>query len=384
MNNSCEHNFTIPITYEEFEAFKNCSQFASDFSSIPKNKEVERVFRILLYIIATIANSILLLVIYKDPLVRLRNATSYFLMNLAIADLLSVFGYIAHWILQLKPPDLQASVTLTNHDIALCIAAIGSQCSLLMIMVFSLDRYFAITHAYIYKKITSNKCAVAMVVIFPWCFAITIMPVIYFGPFNNDVHNMLTRVLAGNFIVLCVITLTVHPYTHCVFLKNIKALKKSSVSHKELLEENLKVSRVLANTVFLVSVCLIIHILPYFVAFCFHVTGCYQCLLNSSFQSFWRFYPILSSIRFVINSTIYAWRLPLYKKSLKTLLINCGFGNREVRPRTQIGQDSRSNETNRVTKESNNIESESSKNHEVNSQEKNYELSSFANGEIIS
>ena len=328
-NDPCDfanNNFSKIFSPEDYKIFENCSfkDNASDFSSISRHKKAEIAFQFLFNFVASVGNCLLLFVMYKDPLKRLRNSTSYFIINLTFADLLSTTSGITETVIQLNPQDPKASDIQEDQKLAACIYGIGIQCSLLMIMIFSLDRYIAIAHAYAYRNIVGKKYIVVSVIFLPWCFAIITLPVMYFASFNNDVHELLTRMLAGNFIALSCITLTVHPYTHWVFVRRIKDLRNSSSNHKQLLEENLKVAKVLATTVLVVSICLIIFILPYFVSFCFYVARCDKCFLSNTFLSFWPYYPLLSSIRVTINSVVYAWRLPLYRKSLKAIFAPCG------------------------------------------------------------
>ena len=326
MNDPCDfgnNNFNYTsFTKADFKIFENCTfeYNSSDLGSFSRNKKVKHVFQFIFYIMASIGNCLLLFVMYKDPLKRFRNSTSYFIINLALADLFSTASGITETVIQLNPQDPRVGDTQQNQQLAACFNGIGIQCSLLMTMIFSLDRYMAIAHSYTYKNLVALRHVVVMVITLPWCFAFITLPVMYFASLANNVHEMLTRILAGNFIALSCVTLTVHPYTHWVFKKRMKELAQSNCNHKQLLEENLKIAKVLTTTVLLVSICLLVFIIPYFVAFCFHVAKCDKCFLNNAFLTFWPYYPLLSSVRVAVNSVVYAWRLPLYRKSLKALL----------------------------------------------------------------
>ena len=300
----------------------NCSfQLNSSGFGVQPGKKLERAFKLLFYSVACVGNFLLLFVMHKDPLKRFRNATSYFIINLTLADLLSTVSGITESAIQLNPQDPQKLFdTLESQNIAACIDGIGIQCALLMTMIFSIDRYIAIVHAYTYKNVVANKYIVVTAIILPWCFAIIALPVMYFALLNKDIQEALTRMLAGNFTALTCITLTVHPYTHSVFLRRLKDLRKSSTTHQQLMEQNLRVAKVLATTVLLVSICLAVFISPYFVAFCFNIAKCDTCFLHGVFLSFWQYYPLLSCVRIMMNSVVYAWRLPLYRKSLKVIL----------------------------------------------------------------
>ena len=329
MSDPCDFansNFSMKFSLDDFKIFENCSweNNSTDFGLLSLDKRVKIVFQFLFYFVASLGNCLLLLVLYKDPLKRFRNSTSYFIINLTLADILSTASGITETVIQLKPQDSKIGDTQQNQSLAACIHGIGIQCSLLMVMVFSLDRYIAIAHAYTYEKIVGKKYIVVSVIFLPWCFAITTLPIMYFASLADNVHELLTRMLASNFIALSCVTLIVHPRTHWVFLRRMKDLRNSIPNQGHLLEENMKVAKVLATTVLVVSINLIIFILPYFVSFCFYAARCDKCFLNETFLSFWPYYPLLSSIRVTINSVVYAWRLPLYRKSLKAVFATCG------------------------------------------------------------
>ena len=332
MNDPCDfanNNFNMTDSSLDFKIFENCSwnhNSSGDFGSLSRNKRVEIAFQFLFYTVASLGNCLLLFVMYKDPLKRFRNSTSYFIINLTLADILSSASGITETVTQLNPQDSKTGDIQGNQKLAACINGIGIQCSLLMVMIFSLDRYIAIAHAYTYEKLVRRKCIVMSVILLPWCFAIITLPVMYFASLTDDVHELLTRMLAGNFIALSCVTLIVHPFTHWVFLRRMKDLRNSIPNQGHLLEENLIIAKVLATTVLVVSCCLIIFILPYFVSFCFYVARCDKCFLDNAFLSFWPYYRLLSSIRVTINSVVYAWRLPLYRKSLKAVFATCGNG----------------------------------------------------------
>lgn len=331
MTDPCDfanNNFNNTFAQEDYSIFENCSMEnvssnSSDFN-FASEKTVQIVFQFLLYFMASIGNCLLLFVMYRDPLKRFRNSTSYFIINLTLADLLSTASGISETVMQLNPPVPTTGDIPINYKITGCVSCIGIECSLLMIMVFTLDRYVAIAHAFRYNNFFGKRYIAVTAIIISWCFAIVSLPVMYFASLADNIQDLLTRVLASNFIALCFVTLTLHPYTHWVFSTRIHALRNSSANHKQLLEENLKVAKVLATTVLAVSLCSIFFSLPYFIAFCFYNAKCDSCFLSEAFQSFWKFFSLCPSARVMVNTLLYAWRLPLYRKSLIAL---CAFGN---------------------------------------------------------
>ena len=167
----------------------------------------------------------------------------------------------------------------------------------------------------------TNKFVLVILLSFPWCFSVIALPVIYFDPAYRD-ERTLTNLFAGDVIALIAISLMVHPLTYWTFKRKTNDFPSSSCTNKQIQKENLKIAKVLSNTVLLVSICLITFMSPYLVAFSFSLAECDQCFLSNAFLSFWQYYPLITAIRLMTNSSVYAWRLPLYKESLRALVAN--------------------------------------------------------------
>ena len=294
----------------------NCSFDTNSDFYLPSqpDRETETAFKLIIYFLSAIANLLLLHVIYRDPLKRFRNPPSYFIANFTIADLVSIISGICDSIFYLHPEK-------TSQEIAGCFAAVGLQSSFLIIMLFAIDRYAAIAHPYKYQNFMRKKIVLVILILCPWCFSTIALPVIYFAPAFSS-GKTLTKLFAGDVIALTAISLIVHPLTYWTFKRKIKELSSSSYTNKQMRKENLKIAKVLSTTVLVVSVCLITFMSPYVVAFSFILADCNQCLLSHTFVSFWQYYPLLTAIRLMTNSLVYAWRLPLYRESLKALIAN--------------------------------------------------------------
>ena len=123
-------NTTCNFTALDF----NCSFDTNfDYARRPSqpDKNTETAFKLTFYFLAAIENSLLLYVIYKDPLKRFRNTPSYFIGNFTIADLVSIISGICDSIFHFNPQK-----TEQTQEIVGCFAAIGIQSSFLIIMDF--------------------------------------------------------------------------------------------------------------------------------------------------------------------------------------------------------------------------------------------------------
>ena len=290
----------------------NCSFDTNSDFYLPSqpDRETETAFKLIIYFLSAIANLLLLHVIYRDPLKRFRNPPSYFIASFTIADLVSIISGICDSIFLLNP-----------QLIADCFSAIGIQSSFLTIMLFAFDRYAANAHPYKYENFMTKKNVLVILIFFPWCFSIIALPVIYYAPIYGY-RETVTKLFAGNIIILTAISLIVHPLTYWTFRRNIKGLSSSRYRNIQIQKENLKIAKVLFTTALVVSISLITFMSPYIVVFSFILADCNKCLLSHAFQSFWQYYPLLTAIRLMTNSLVYAWRLPLYRESLKAFIAN--------------------------------------------------------------
>ena len=114
-------------------------------------------------VIAAIANVLLLLAIYKNPLKYFRNPTTYFIANLAISDLLNSLFHFE-----------EVFVTQTTYRSTFCFpGALGTINSAILdfsyfltfpsVAVLALERYVSIAHPLWHQvKVTSRLCYICI------------------------------------------------------------------------------------------------------------------------------------------------------------------------------------------------------------------------------
>jgi len=110
----------------------------------------------LISVVVTIGNILVLLVIYKDPLNKLKTPFTYFIVNLAFADLLvgvvTCPVYVYTLVLE-STGELSETMAKTYH-MAFFISATAS---ILSLVALSIDRYVTIAFPLKYKYYFSNK-----------------------------------------------------------------------------------------------------------------------------------------------------------------------------------------------------------------------------------
>ena len=150
------------------------SSFACNGVHAPKAVSVfSAVMVSLLCIMITTGNVLVILVIYKDPLKKLRTPFTYFIVNLACADLIvgvitcPIFTYT----LILETLGSLSEVMAKTYHMTFFIS---STASILSLVALSVDRYIAIAFPFKYKYFfTATRCRAITLVIWILAFSIS-------------------------------------------------------------------------------------------------------------------------------------------------------------------------------------------------------------------
>merc|ERR1712013_257277 len=131
----------------------------------------------LISVIATTGNVGIVLIILKDPLKKLHNSFHYFLLNLALSDLLLAIVTMPIGVASLVQEYLKHEKVLTKaFHVTLFMSGTAS---LLSLIALSVDRYIAVKHHIKYKRLlTGYRCTVVCVCI--WVFSFS-FPFLYFA-----------------------------------------------------------------------------------------------------------------------------------------------------------------------------------------------------------
>ena len=156
-------NLLIWVVFPKFGLLKNCPLFTCVVSAV-------------LAIVAIIGNTSIVAAVIKDPLKKLHTPFNYFLVNLAVSDL--IIGVItmpvSTYLHYTEYMDSLEIVVVKTLHMSYFISATSS---LLSLIALSLDRLIAITYATKYRKyMRFRRCLLVSAVI--WIISLSI-PFIY-------------------------------------------------------------------------------------------------------------------------------------------------------------------------------------------------------------
>ena len=223
------------------------------------------------FIVITLGNLMIVIAVVKDPLKKLRSPFNYFVINLAVADLIvgiismpiGIYNHTLEY-LKTKPDVLKRVFTVTLF--------ISLTASLLCLITLSVDRYVAITFPMKYRSnLTWRKCWIGSFII--WILSLS-LPFIYL---KVGYINYL-MIYVNTAVVIAAITLVMTYIRIYKFLRGqiqrMKEISRTTSNETKMLEskrtlQQKKVTRVFLWILVLFLVCYIpATIIVYILQFC--------------------------------------------------------------------------------------------------------------------
>ena len=325
MNITTSCNFTTDIT--AVNAWKACGaimqqELATDpFVEFRNCAFGSALYMIIVALIAIVANALLLVVFLVDPLKMLRSPPSYFLIGLAISDLLTALILLPIYsgcfiMMYLQTPrsglllsrDVLLHVGLTQGGIALTI-------SYLVVSAFSFTHLVIVSSPLKYGRMISSRKSILCVLVL-YLYAILFWLSEFFGA-STDLLKKIDVFWHSFFIILTIIFYTL---LHFSFKRKIAASRNlfndTSVRGEESSQNRIQRQFITVNLI-LISI-LIICSLPGLV---FWLT-----------VEFWLGKPLtpktfivnlmiddMMYLKIMLDPFVYAWRLPKYREALKKI-----------------------------------------------------------------
>ena len=324
MNITTSCNFTTNITaVKEWEACGTIMQqeLATDpFVEFRKFAFGSALYMIIVALIAIVANALLLVVFLVDPLKMLRSPPSYFLIGLAMSDLLTALILLPIYsgcfiMLYLQTPqsglllcrDVLLHVGLTQGGIALTI-------SYLVVSAFSFTQLVVVSSPLKYgRMISSTKSIICVLVLY--LYAILFWLSEFFGA-STDLLKKIDVFLHSLFILF--LTIIFYTLLHFSFKRKIASSRNLSNDTSARCEESSqnRIQRQFITVNLILISILIICLLP--------------GLVFWLAVEFWLGKPLtpkmfivnlmidnMMYLKIMLDPFVYAWRLPKYREALK-------------------------------------------------------------------
>ena len=260
-----------------------------------------------------LTNSLLLFVFYVDPLKIFRNPTTFFLIGLAIVDLLTALVqepiYAACFMLvYFRHPLRKKCGPVAN--VGRHLGAFAMTASFLIVFAFTVTQYIVVSSPLKYGRlITKKKVLISIAAIYLysaifWC--LQLMGV------SSNVQNIMDSFL-HNYLVVCV-TIVVYVLLHCAMKKKMTAGRSlQSQTGKRTTSKHIQVQRNFVRVNFMLLAVLITCSMPsavmWTVALFMEEDHSAKTLIASLIVD------NLLYLKFLLDPFVYAWRMVKYREA---------------------------------------------------------------------
>ena len=266
---------------------------------------------------ASVANSLLLVIIFKNPHRNLRSPSTNLVINMAVADLLT--GFLAGFLVTVYDGLLFMGRTAKSLErylfMGIVIAVISIIVGCCNVVAMACDRWLAVTAALNYRSVVTAGRVNSLIVLF-WIYAIGFVGLRFYRAIPKDVYELLYCHLHVS-LPLIVLPL--------LYWKTFRALEAHSRRMTNVGSRN---QRMNCKTVsaerkttkaFVIVLCLFyVSFLPYVVVV--NLTKfCPVCVVSKGFQVFHHIAYRFLILNCSLDPFVYAWRIPKQKSCSDSL-----------------------------------------------------------------
>ena len=266
---------------------------------------VSCTFYVLIAFLAVFGNGLVVASFIRNS--RLRTITNYFVVSLAVADILVGVVSIPIWISML----LYSSGGCTLQDVYYVLDLFAGTCSILHLVTISLERFFAVVYPIRHRNTSAKVYVIFLVVV--W-----VIPAVACGAANklksiNRQANMLFL-----FIGFFVIPLLVILFTYAMIWRAANNRIQPSQDSSRSMKRDMRI----AITIALVIGFFVIAWLPFFIVqlllvFC---EKCQPGIFSTELLLFLKFMHYSNS---AVNPIVYAVKIPEFRRAFKQLVSVC-------------------------------------------------------------
>ena len=318
-------NFSNELNQSVSANFSICSEPAAQrrppeidlFEDFYKAAFGSSIFIYVVSLITILANSLLLLIFCVDPLKMFRNSTTYFLIGLAIVDLLTALVQESIYatcfiILFIKHPSLQKC--LPFMDFAFYFSAFSITVSLLIVFAFTVTQHIVVSSPLKYSRLVTKKRVFIIVVsIYLYTAIFCCLPLM---GVPQKVKDGIDLFLHNYAVVLT--TIVFYILLHYKMKRKMETgntLQNESTSREESKHTQAQRSFARLNVVLLTV--LIVCFVPTMILMTIRlfVEDYRPPILIANLMT-----DNLHYLKFMLDPFVYAWRMPKYRESLSKII----------------------------------------------------------------
>ncbi|XP_078374424.1 octopamine receptor beta-2R-like [Oculina patagonica] len=271
-------------------------------------------FTILSAVVATVGNFLVVLAVFLDPNRELRSPFSYFVANLALADVivgLLTSPLAAIYVISegLKHPNQQFRVWMHMTYFISCTA------SLLSLTALALDRYVAITYPLLYRiKLSPSRAFLVSLLV--WIVSILLSLIYFIVGYNKFRFVFANTAVAVTFAVMIFTNVKIFKYLRCQ-VHQWDALHDSTDENLAM-KRAVKMEKKITKTLLIVLALFLACYVP--ACICIYIVNlCSTC--NCVFIHWVRDIQfVIVMINSSVNPFVYPWRLQGFRKAFKSIL----------------------------------------------------------------
>ena len=285
------------------------------------------IYIIIVSFVTVLANGLLLVVFFFDPLKIFRTATTYFLIGLAFVDILTAASqepmYATCFIMMyLRHPDSLATCTpLLNVGQMIAVAAMNA--SFLIVLAFTFAQYIVVVSPLKYGRcVTKSRVVICVLAIYAYSIFFSLLPVI---AITEEIVQKIDNIFHS--ITLSYVTIIVYVLLYIAFRKKMtasKSLREDKNTHGRGRDDK----QTGVERKFIIINFLLIAIL-FFTSQPSAMLWIYRLYSNEN-PNTPRVLIVnlmvadnLLYLKFLLDPFLYAWRIPKYRQALKNVL-RCG------------------------------------------------------------
>lgn len=273
---------------------------------------------------ASIANSLLLVTIWKDPHRNLRSPSTNLVINMAVADFMA--GFLSGFLLTAYDGLRFIGETRKSLEKLIVVNSVIGVASIIVgccnVVAMACDRWLAVSAATNYRTIVTAKRLNSLIVVF-WMYAIGFMALLFYPAIPDAVYELLFCHLHVS------LPLVVLP---AVYWKTFRALESHSRRMANLGPGLGNERRMSSKTVngerkitkaFAIVLCLFyVAFLPYVVAINLR-NFCPVCAGSKGFEVSFHIAFRFLILNCSMDPFVYAWRVPKYRRAVWTVINRC-------------------------------------------------------------